>query len=83
MVKLIDAPGQSVDAGPVGVTVIVAVTGVLPLLTAINDGILPLPLAASPMDGVLLVHVNVDPATELLKTIGKTTTPLHTCWLAG
>jgi hypothetical protein len=39
-----------------GVTVMVAVTGEVPLLTAVNDGRLPLPLAASPMVVLLLVH---------------------------
>jgi hypothetical protein len=39
-----------------GVTVMVAVTGAVPELVAVNDAIFPLPLAASPIDGVLLVQ---------------------------
>ena len=41
----------------VGVTVIVAVTGVVPLFTAVKEGILPVPLAARPIAGVLLVQL--------------------------
>ncbi len=40
-----------------GVTVIVAVTGDVPVFTAANEAMLPLPLAASPIDGVLLVQL--------------------------
>jgi hypothetical protein len=40
----------------VGVTVIVAITVAVPLLVAVKDGIFPVPLPASPMDGVLLIH---------------------------
>ena len=55
----------NVSAGPVqptllfvnvGVTVIVAVTGEVPLLTAAKAAIFPLPDAGSPMPGVLFVH---------------------------
>ena len=41
----------------VGVTVIVAVTGAVPVLVAVNDGIFPAPLAANPMDGALLTQL--------------------------
>ena len=40
-----------------GVTVMVAVTGVFPVLTAAKAAIFPVPLAASPMEVVLFVHV--------------------------
>jgi len=40
-----------------GVAVIVAVTGLVPAFTAVNEAILPLPLAASPTPGVSLVQV--------------------------
>ena len=39
------------------VTTTVAVTGAVPVLVAMNDGILPAPSAARPMDGWLLVQV--------------------------
>lgn len=40
-----------------GVTVMVAVTGPEPLLEALNAAILPVPEAARPMEGVLLVQL--------------------------
>lgn len=43
----------------VGVTVTVAVTGALVKLVAVNEGILPVPLAANPMLVLLLVQANV------------------------
>jgi hypothetical protein len=41
----------------VGVTVIVATTGVVVLLVAVNVGIFPVPLAAMPIDGALFVQL--------------------------
>ena len=40
-----------------GVTVIVATTGAVPVLIAVKEAILPVPVAASPIDGVLLVQL--------------------------
>jgi hypothetical protein len=40
-----------------GVTVIVAVTTVVPLLVAIKDAISPVPLAARPIEGLLFVQL--------------------------
>lgn len=40
-----------------GVTVMVAVTGAVPLFTAAKAGILPVPEAASPMEGCVFVQV--------------------------
>jgi hypothetical protein len=40
-----------------GVTINVAVTVAVPLLRAVKDAILPLPVVASPMLRVLFVHV--------------------------
>ena len=52
-----DGPLQFTDPfAKVGVTVMVAVTGDTPRLIALNDAMFPLPLAARPMLGVLLVH---------------------------
>ena len=39
-----------------GVTVTVAVTGALEMLVAVNAAILPVPLAAKPIEVVLLVQ---------------------------
>ena len=57
MVKVMAAPVQ--DIPPlvnVGVTVMVATTGAVVVLMAVNDAILPLPFDARPMLVVLLVH---------------------------
>ena len=69
MVNVAGAPEQIVDP-PIatGVTVIVAMTGVVPLLVAIKDGRFPVPDAASPIEGSLFVQVNeleFDPVNEV------------------
>ena len=61
-------PGQKELFVFTGVTIKVAVTGVVPVFTAIKAGIFPVSLAGSPMPGILLVQVYVVPARELLKT---------------
>ena len=38
-------------------TLMVAITGVVPALVAVNAGMLPVPLAANPIDAVLFVQV--------------------------
>ena len=53
MVKLCGVPVQPSNDG---VTVIVAVTGDVPALVAVNEGMLPVPLAPRPMLVLLLVH---------------------------
>jgi len=62
---------------------IVAITGTLPGFNAVKLGILPVPLAASPIDGVLLVHINTVPATAPVKFTGAVGVLAHTAWLAG
>ena len=57
MIKFSEEPTQ--DTPPlvkVGVTVTVAVTGDVPPFNAVNDAILPVPLAASPMAGLLFTQ---------------------------
>jgi hypothetical protein len=54
IVNVCGVPGQEF---PVGVTVIVAVTGVVPALVAVNAAIFPEPLAANPIEGSLFVQV--------------------------
>lgn len=66
-----------------GVIVIVAVTGVVPGLTAVKDGTLPLPDAVSPIEVLLLVHVNVVPFTGLVRAIIVLALPLQTVWAGG
>ena len=60
-----------------GVIVTVATTIVVPALVAVKDGILPVPLAASPMDGVLLTHAKVVPATGPERVIKEVVAPLQ------
>lgn len=54
IVNVLDVPEHPLYTG---VTVIVAVTGVLPVLLAVNDPMLPVPLAARPIDAVLFVQL--------------------------
>ena len=61
-----------------GVTVIVAVTAVVPAFVALNEAILPVPLAANPIDGVLFTQLNVVPATEPVKFTAAVGVLLHT-----
>ena len=57
MVKVFAGPAQlTVPFVNVGVTVIVAVTGTVPLLIALKFEISPVPLAASPIDVVLFIQ---------------------------
>lgn len=56
-------------------TEILAITGVVPLFAAVNEGTLPLPLAGIPMDGLELVHVNVAPLIVLVNTAPGTVAP--------
>ena len=57
MVKVLEGPTQLTDAFvKVGVTMMVATTGAVPVLVAVNDVIFPVPLAARPILIVLLVH---------------------------
>ena len=58
IVKLVVGPVQGTPPlVKVGVTVIVAVTGAVPLFTAVNAAILPDPLANNPMEGVLFTQL--------------------------
>lgn len=66
----------------VGVTVMVAVTGVLPALKAMNDGIVLVPDAPRPMLVLLLVQLYTVPATGPARVIAVVVLPLHTVWLA-
>ena len=82
MVKVIGVPVQLMPPlVNVGVTVMVAVTGVLPILMAINAGMVLVPLAPRPMDVLLFVQLYTVPATGPLMVIGVVAVPLHTVWL--
>ena len=67
----------------VNVTVIVAVTGALPGLVALNERISPVPAATSPMLVLLLVQVNTatPPPAGVVKLILAVGLLLHTVWL--
>lgn len=67
----------------VGVTVIVAVTGIAVVLIAVNPGIFPRPFDPSPIVVFELVHAKVPPTGELIKFVPDTNPLLHTIILAG
>ena len=45
-----------------------------------NDAMLPEPLAARPMEGVLFVQLNTVPAREPVKLTAAVAVPLHIVW---
>ena len=61
----------------------VAVMGDAPVLVAVKEGILPLPLAARPIDVLLFVHANVAPEGVLLKVLPGTEAPSQTLLSEG
>ena len=63
-----------------GVTTTVATTGAAPVFTAVNGAMLPVPFAAKPIDGLSLVHENVD-APVPVKLTAAVLTPLQRSWL--
>ena len=74
MVNVIGKPPQVAEEG---VTVIVAVTAVLPGLMAVKAAIFPVPLAAKPIEVLLFVQLNVVPLTAPIKFIAAVVAPLH------
>jgi hypothetical protein len=85
MVNVLDVPTQLTPPFiKVGVTVMVATTGAVVVLVAINVGMLPTPFAARPIDGVLFVQLNatVPPVAGLLNVIAAVDEPLQSTWLA-
>src|SRR6188508_3609430 len=80
MVNVCGVPGHPFT---VGVTVMVAVTGAAVALVALKAGMFPAPAAARPIDGVLLVQLNVVPATVLTKFTAVVIVFAHKVWSAG
>lgn len=80
MVKLCEAPGQPFAEG---VTVIVAVTGALVRLIALNAGIFPAPPAAKPIEVLSFVQVKLVVLTEPVKFTAFVVDALHKDWLTG
>ena len=74
---MVNVSGIPVQPTAEGVTVIAAVTGVLPVFIAVNDAILPLPLAARPIDVFVLVQLKVVPLTEPVNVIAFVAAALH------
>ena len=73
ILKVIDVPEHPSELF-CGVTIILALTVVLPVFVAVNEGISPVPLAGKPMDGVSLVQVYE--VAVPVKVIGVVVLPL-------
>ncbi len=81
IVKLRGVPLQPTDPFVnLGVTVIVAVTGAVPVLTAANEAISPTPLPPRPIEVVLFVQLYtiVPPVAVDPKDTAVVASPLHT-----
>ena len=61
-----------------GVTVMVAVTADAVAFVAVKEPILPVPMAASPIEVVLFVQLYTVPVTAPVKLIAVVDAPLHT-----
>ena len=79
-VKLCAMPLQPLAAG---VTIIVAVAGVLVPLVAVNGAMFPVPFAANPIVVLLFVQLNTVPLVEPLKFRAAEVALLQITWLAG
>ena len=75
IVNVFGTPGQLLAEG---VTVIVSIIILLPVFTAVNEGILSAPLAPRPIEVFGFVHVNVVPAVVLVNVTLGVEVPLHT-----
>ena len=76
---IVKLTGVPLHPPAVGVTVIVEIIFVLPLLVALNGLISPLPLAANPVEELLFVQLNVVPVTfnADVKMTALVVVPLH------
>ena len=74
MLKLRGVPTQPLA---VGVTVMVANSVVVVLLVATKEAMLPFPLAARPMEGLLFDQLKVVPTTGLLRLMAAVLSPLQ------
>ena len=81
---IVKVVGEPVHVCPVfvkvGVTVIVAVTGAVPALDAVNAAIVPVPFVARPMEPSELVQLYVPPGTDPEKVTVLVGVPLQTVW---
>ena len=80
---MVNVCGEPAQPFADGVTVIVAVTGALDVLVAVNAAILPEPLAAKPIEVVLFVQAYVVPLTlnVLAKVTALVVALLQSVWL--
>ena len=86
MMKVFDGPLQLTEPlVMVGVTVMVAIAGAVPVFIATNAGILPVPVAPSPMLVLLFVQVYkvVPPVLTVPKVTSAVLIVLQTSWSAG
>ena len=74
-------PGQPLP--DTGVTVMFATTGTDPVLIAVNEDILPVPLAANPIDVLSFVQLKVVPNTRPPKVTDVVPLPFVTTWSVG
>ena len=74
MLKLSGVPTQPLA---VGVTVMVATSVEVVLLVATKEAMLPFPLAARPMEGLLFDQLKVVPTTGLLRLMAAVLSPLQ------
>ena len=74
MVKVVGVPRHPFAFG---ITVIVAITGDIPVFVVVKLGMLPLPEAAKPIDGASFVQSKVVPFALPVKVIVPLPMPLH------
>jgi hypothetical protein len=72
---------RPVQALASGVTLTVAVTGEADVFVAVKDAILPVPLAARPIDVALFTQLYTVPFTGPVKITAAEFVPLQTTWL--
>ena len=70
MIKVFEGLLQAGTVLLTAVTIMAARAGLLPVLIPVKEAIFPVPLAASPIEGLLLVQLYTAPGTELLKFTG-------------
>ena len=68
MINDLEEEAQTGPPGKVGVTVIVAINGLVPVFVAVKEGIFPVPLAARPIAVLSLTQLNVAPAVPVKLT---------------
>ena len=77
ILNVVELPAHVLD---IGVTVMSATTGTAVALVAVNAGIFPVAVAASPIEVVLFVQLNVVPATAPVKFTAVIWVLLQTTW---